>query len=262
MGDLLESIVRWNLSFGHPDGSRPPVFTGKLPAYYPDNTTMTVTFTASTAKVRRYLPHREMHPVELYPGRCLIGFTAFEYRSSEVGPYNELGIAIIITYGRRSVPGLHVLRSLLKKEVSAYIWHLPVTTEPARIAGVEIYGYPKILAGIDFKRGDGRIECALSVDGEHVLTLKGKALPGTRGKWLRYRTYSLKSGIPLCTNIYADPAEFAQSLGGSSASIEVAPGHPIGRELADIGLGTRPVLYQYSARNEAVLFAPRNIIDD
>jgi hypothetical protein len=52
-----------------------------VPVYYYDNTSMTAIHTASTTLVRRYLPDARMHPLELTPGKCLVAFTAFEYRN-------------------------------------------------------------------------------------------------------------------------------------------------------------------------------------
>lgn len=254
-GDLFKGIMQWEMSDGRG-------YSGKLPIFYQDNTSMTETFTASTAKIKKFLPHEDMHPVELYPGRCIVGFTAFEYRQSDIDPYNEFSIAIIITFGKRSIPGVNVLGSLMSKDFTAYVWHLPVTTERARYGGVELYGYPKIIGDIEFTRKAGRIECRLSEKGEHILTLKGKQLPGKQGATLRYRTYSLKDGVPLCANIYTNPIEFAQSLSGNDASIEIGHTHAISTELEEIGLSKKPILYQYSAVNESILFAPRNPIDD
>lgn len=254
-GDLLKGIMQWEMN----DGKG---FSGKLPVFYYDNTSMTVTYTASTSKIKKYLPHKDMHPVEIFPGTCVVGFTAFEYRKTDIDPYNEFSISILITFGRKSIPGLSLLNNLMKKDFTAFIWHLPVTTEKARYGGVELYGYPKIIADIEFKREKEFIECRLSENGEHILTLKGKNLPGTQGKILRYRTYSIKDNVPLCANVYTNPLEFSQSLSRNDASIEIGEKHTISRELKDIGLSAKPIMYQYSPLNESILFAPRNLIDN
>ena len=254
-GDLLKGIMQWEMN----DGKG---FSGKLPVFYYDSTSMTATYTASTSNVKKYLPHKDMHPVEIFPGKCVVGFTAFEYRKSDIDPYNEFSISILITFGRKSMPGLGILNSLIKKDFTAFIWHLPVTTEKARYGGVELYGYPKIIADIEFKREKEFIECSLSEKGEHILTLKGKNIPGSHGKILRYRTYSIKDNVPLCANVYTNPLEFAQSLSGNDAAIEIGEKHSICSELKNIGLSKKPIMYQYSALNESILFAPRNLIDD
>lgn len=119
----------------------------RIPVYYYDNSSLTVIHTASTARVRPYLPDPRMHPLEVAPGRCLVAFTAFEYRKTDIDPYNEFSIAILINFDKTVIPGLSVLRQLLSNAFHAYVWHLPVTTEIARYGGVELYGYPRRVAG-------------------------------------------------------------------------------------------------------------------
>ena len=183
---------------------------GKLPVFYYDNTSFTAFFTASTGKVRAFLPHPEMRPIELFPGRCLIAFMAFEYRKSDLGPYNEFCVGVGITFRKGQIPLATIISQLLRRSLSAYIWHLPVTTEMARIGGVDLYGYPKFIADIDFHREPGRIRCDLSEQGKKILSLSGKTLSTGAGKRLEYTTYSLMGGAPLRTRILVNPVEFSQ----------------------------------------------------
>jgi hypothetical protein len=223
---------------------------------------MNAVFTASTAKIRRFLPHPSMHPIELYPGRSLVAFTAFEYRRTDLDAYNELGISILIGYGKRPRGLLSLLSLLRSRTFPAFVWKLPVTTEVARKAGVELYGYPKFLADIEFGRRESHIECTLSESGSEILRLRGRVLPVSAGPQLRYRTYSVKDGTPLCANVYTNPQRFAESLRRDAAELELGASHPIARDLRSIELGDRPLLYMYSPTNQAVLFGPRNLIDD
>jgi hypothetical protein len=260
-GDLFKGIKQFE--FPTPERARhlgKPSFV--VPVYYYDNTSMTAIYTASTAQVRPYLPDPRMHPVELRPGRCLVAFTAFEYRKTDIDPYNEFSIAVLINFDTRAIPGLSILRQLLANVFHAYVWHLPVTTEIARYGGVELYGYPKFIADITFTRADGHIECALVENNQRILTLRGKQLPTRPGKVVRFKTYPVKDGITLCGNVYTNHLSYAESRGGSDASLTVGTEHPICAELRSINLSDKPLIYQYSAANEAVLFGPRNLIDN
>ena len=228
---------------------------GKMPVFYYDNTSLTAFFTASTARVRKLLPHREMKPIELYPGRCLVVFMAFEYRKTDLDSYNELAIAVGVTFGNAPVPLATLSSQFLRRSLSAYIWQLPVTTEIARAAGVDFYGYPKFIADIDFHRDPGEVRCTLAEKGKDILSLSGKALPTGPGRRIEYTTFSMKDGTPLQTRILVNPVEFSQTMSRDAARLEVASDHPVCRELKSIDLGERPVLYQYSPVAEAVLFA-------
>jgi len=234
----------------------------KLPVFYHDNSSLTGLFTASTRKVRKLLPHPDMNPIEMSPGRCLVAFTAFEYRNTDIDPYNEFSIAFLITFRRPQIPGVTALGQMARHHFTVHVWQLPVTTEAARILGIELYGYPKFLADITFDKGQEWIECRLSERGEEILTLKGKVLPTARGEIMRYVTYSIIDQIPVAANVVTDPLEYAQSRNGQVATLHLGTNHPVSRTLREIDLSPRPVLYQFSPATQAILFAGRNLIDN
>jgi len=252
-GELFKGIKQWEFEQG---GRK-----FKLPVFYYDNTSLTAIYTASTNKVRKFLPHPAMTPTEMFPGKCMVAFTAFEYRKTDIDPYNEFSIAFLITFGRPQVPGVTAIWQMARRRFTVYVWKLPVTTEIARFGGVELYGYPKFLAGITFDKGQKWIECRLSEKGEDILILKGKVLPTTRGKITRFVTTSIVDEIPVTANVVVDPIEFAQSRDGQSAVLEIGANHPISEMLHGIELSRNPVMYQFSPITEAVLFAGKNLMD-
>ena len=69
-------------------------------------------------------------------GQALVAFGCFQYRKTDIGPYNEVGLAILTTSPQSPVPALYVV-------------HLPVNTALANRAGHEIWGYNKFVAAID-----------------------------------------------------------------------------------------------------------------
>ena len=251
--ELFRGIKQWEFEW---EGEK-----AKLPVFYYDNTSMTAIYTASTGRVKKLLPHPAMKPIELYPGRCLAAFTAFEYRKTDIDPYNEFSISFLISFGKPQIPGLSAARQMSRRYFTAYVWQLPVTTEIARRGGVELYGYPKFLADITFQKEKGWMICDLVEKGKKILSLKGKVLQTSRGRITRYTTYSVLEDIPLAANVYVDPIEFAQSRDRRAASLELGTGHAISETLKGIGLGKAPVVYQFSPANQAILFAGRNMID-
>ncbi|MEW5737126.1 MAG: hypothetical protein AB1921_19930 [Thermodesulfobacteriota bacterium] len=117
-----------------------PEYSVKLPIFYYDNTSMTALFTAFTEKLRSRMPSEALHPVELYPGRSLVALSAFEYRSSDIGPYNQFSLAALVTCGSKGLPGLSLLGQLLHNVLNVHILALPVDSEVARKGGVEMAG--------------------------------------------------------------------------------------------------------------------------
>lgn len=252
-GDIFEGIKQWEFERGG--------IKGKLPVFYYDNTSLTAIYTASSNKVKGLLPHPDMRSIELYPGRCLVAFTAFEYRKTDIGPYNEFSIAFPITFRKRQIPGLTAFLQTTRRYISAYIWQLPVTTEIARAGGVELYGYPKFLADITFEKEKEWMACTLEEKGEKILSLKGNILPTVRGKISRVATYSVLDDIPLVANVVVDPIEFAQSRNRKVANLEIGTGNTICEALGKIDLSQTPIMYQFCPLTQAILFGGRNLID-
>lgn len=79
-------------------------------------------------------------------------FSAYEYRKTDADPYNEVSIAIMATFQQRQIPGVTLAVQAMRHRFTSYVWHLPVTTERARVGGVELFGYPKFIADISFER--------------------------------------------------------------------------------------------------------------
>jgi hypothetical protein len=234
---------------------------GKLPVFYYDNTSMTAIYTASTDKVRRLLPLPDMHPVEIMGGRALVAFTAFEYRKTDIDPYNEFSISFPITFRKKSIPGITVLGMMVKRYFTAYVWQLPVTTERARRGGVEMYGYPKFLADITFTKENVILGCTLSEGGKNILTLKGQTLKTSVEKINRFKTFSVKDGVPLAANVYMNPIEFGKSMSRKAATLSLG-NHDIAKTLKEINLSPKPLFFQYMPVMEAILYGPRNLMDD
>jgi hypothetical protein len=231
-----------------------------MPYFYYDAAFSTATFTAASSRIKPLLPHPDMNPIEFLPGRGLVAFTAFEYRKTDGPPYNEVSISFLITFRKRQIPGLTATRMFQARAISAYVWQLPVTTEQARAGGVDLFGYPKFIADIDFAEDDNWRTCTLAKDGQTILTLRGRQLPTQPEKPTQFITYAVENGAPLVADVLVNPSEFAKSYRGTDVSLQIGPDHPIGRTLLDLKLGKQALIYQYCPVMEAILFPARNII--
>jgi len=61
--------------------------------------------------------------------------------------------------------------------------------------------------------------------------------------------------------VLVEPIAFAQSFRPTDAELVLGSG-PIADEMRELGLGPRPVAYQFAPKTEAILFAPRNLDDE
>ncbi|HPJ94958.1 MAG TPA: acetoacetate decarboxylase family protein [Deltaproteobacteria bacterium] len=254
-GAFFNGVMQWEMT------NEELGLKGKLPVFYYDNTSMTAIYTASTEQVRRLLPRSDMYPVEIKRGRALAAFTAFEYRETDIDPYNEFSISFPITFQKKNIPLLTLLSMMARRYFTAYVWQLPVTTERARIGGVEMYGYPKFLADIVFTDEGSKLACTLSEGGRNILTLKGKKLKTGTEKVNRFKTYSIKEGVPLAANVYMNPIEFGKSMSGKAAQLTLGD-HVIADQLRKLDLSDKPLFFQYMPMMEAILYAGRNLMDD
>lgn len=248
MKPFFESVVQQEMTLGG--------LKVLVPVFYQDVTSMNAVFTASTGRVAELLPHPDLHPLELRRGRCLLSVTTLQYRQSGIGPYNEVAIAVSVAFGRRAVRLLDAVAAVVRQAFSLHILQLPVTTELARIGGIELYGYPKFLANITFTRGDKRVACTLSEGGARILSLVGEEAGTYRPAKLHATTYSMKGDALLRTAIEFDKLESAETLRRGAATLEIGSEHRVARQLASLDVDPRPVLFQMSPSGRAILFEP------
>jgi len=233
-----------------------------LPFFYYDTMSMAAIYTASTARIRALLPHPCLHPIELVPGRCLVAFAGFEYRKTDSEPYNEVNISFLVTYNRKSIPGLGALRVMISKRIPSYIWQLPVTTESARAGGKDLYGFPKSILDIQFRQESDWMVCEMLEAGERVLRMEGRVLATRAQDPIRYQSYAVEDNKVVIATSLVNPIEFAETRSRGSFTLETSDDHPIGQAIAEMKLGKAPIIYQFSPRNETMLFPARNVIED
>ena len=133
------------------------------------------------------MPDPRFCPARLAPGLGAIAVTCFEYRDTDLGPYNELAISVVLNepWFLPNLPGRALISSLRRRQLHAWVHHLPVTTEIARAGGVDFYNYPKFVAGIDFEETATQRVCRLSEGAEHILTLSGERIATPRSEQLQ-----------------------------------------------------------------------------
>ena len=208
----------------------------QFPVLYYDLRCITAIFTARTSKLKKLLPHPSFRPIEMWPGRGILGITAFEYRDTSIGPYNEISITIPIKFPPGFVfPGLAAISMMRKNVFPVYIHHLPVTTEIALKAGIHFYNYPKFLSEITFKDQGENLDVTLKENGILILKMSARKLAAKQSARVQFHTYSIKENVVM----HALADGWAPRLGvvmmGNVARLELGE-HRISKELADLDL--------------------------
>jgi len=235
--------------------------SAKVPIFYYDGTAMQAVFAARLGALRRLMPDPRFSPARLAPGLGALAITCFEYRDTDLGPYNELAISVVLNepWFLPNLPGLALASSLRRRQLHAWVQHLPVTTEIARAGGVDFYNYPKFIAGIDFEETAGRRVCRLSEGAEHILTLSGERIATPRSQELQLFSHLWMDRQPQGSEFKINALEMGASLSPGAATLELGERHPIARELARLIAWRRPLQYQYMARFEGILYGPEHL---
>ena len=232
---------------GHEGG-----FTFPMPIFYYDMSAFFVVYTASYQETVKLLPSPRMKPYRILGKRALVVFTAFSYRDTDIGPYNEFGVAIPVNLDD-SLPGSALIRGVAHPTM--FITHLPVTTEIALVAGKEVYNFPKFIANIDFEQGEKEIAAQLSEGDQHILTLTIPSLSGRRAMRARMNVLTSRSGSILRCEVISDARDVAFATGVRGVKLSLGQDHYMARHLKSLELG-RPLAVTYIARGRMILTNP------
>jgi hypothetical protein len=198
----------------------------RLPLRYPDSSTFDARFTAPTAVVRAVLPSPMLVPREVAPGRVAVGVTVFDHRGSDVGTYGELGVFLPVAYHPPDGGG---------EVTGAYCALLPVTTEEACVAGIDVWGFPKFVAAIEIATGDAGCRCRVHEGGRELLTLEIGAVPvAPRAERMEYPVFTVQGNELLYTVVVEEGRRGHRSDGNG---VRLALGdHPRVDTLRRLGL--------------------------
>ena len=226
--------------------------TFELPILYFRDDLFALFFTADPWKVRALMPSDSLHPVLVTPGKAMVGVAAFNYMETSIGPYGEVAVVIPAVYGDSPPP--IILPALLEARYPGFgslVAHLPVTRTVARDAGRGEWGYTKFVADMRFTITPEFMECRMSEEERHILTLK----VARRGIVMRDRkplvTYSVRQGDLIRTRIPQRGACRVSVLPGDS---RLALGnHPVSDSIRELGLSDHPILSRYYVERSGIL---------
>jgi hypothetical protein len=236
------------------------------PVRYYDGGNVFAVFSADPEAVGDKLAGTGLIPALRLGRRPLVALSIYEYRQTSIGPYNEVGLVILVYPERfrrsRSVLGLRdVLRNPDRREQGAYITDLPVTTAEACAAGREIWGFPKFVAPISFSLGGGHFSSTVEdeADGSTIMEFTGTAKPTVRIPPMPLVCYSQVDGHPMRTNIDVRNGMRLHVPGG----IRLKAGqsrHRMANNIRDLGLdGAQPLAVASTNRFQSRLAHPARV---
>lgn len=239
----------------------------RSPLFYRDLGMLMAVFSADLDAARTLLPSPRLRPLIPAPGKALVGINCFEYRDTDVGPYNEVGISVAVKLdaGRRPGPW-SALYSGLTRRYHGFVVTLPVNTEIALAGGVDFFNYPKYLARIEFDQAPRNLECRVvdrdsgelifAFSGDRLRT-RGPAVGTSRRKSCTFYSYPVIAGRPMRARLNLSLIEWASALLRHAFRLEVGR-HPRSAALAALAPG-RLLQYLYAPRCQGILYEPEPI---
>ncbi len=212
----------------------------EIPAKYYDVFSIIALFPVSAKKLKKYLPSKKTKLVKPFPGISLMFIVAYEYKHiSVLEPYNEVGIGFPLTFKDKN-----------QKYEGTHFIHLPVTTELARKAGVDLLGYPKFIADINFEKNEYTTKCKLNHEKKNILTLE---VPKEEVK----ETFTESQSFTVKDNKLLRIRVTSQGYSGSSKekgkAILALGDHPISKEIEDLLHKNESVGHAYEPRKQLAL---------
>ena len=154
----------------------------KLPIFYYDVSSVLAFYLTDYKKIQDLVEPLGFTAARFLNGKAMVGFAFYEYRKTDVGPYNEVGLAAAIYAPDRPRPLLslpELKKNTGRRKIGFYIHHLPVTTAIANAAGREIYGFPKFVTDLPFELTDSHFKGVVKDEqGKEIITLEGKVKKG------------------------------------------------------------------------------------
>jgi len=231
----------------------------KTPTFYRDARSFTLIFAAKLLALKRLMPDPRYIPAQILPGIGAVHLTAFEYYDTDIDPYNEFAIGVLLNSPYfLQIPCYNELRQLIQNSFYTYIHHLPVTTEIALRGGIDLYNYPKFLASIEFEDYAEWITCRLSENGQSICNLHGKKIPATRSGTMKFFCQLYQFKQPQSAEFKVNARQYAIVPGWKNSRIELGS-HSIAQELKELLISTTPLLYIYIPSMQAILYGPEHL---
>jgi hypothetical protein len=216
-----------------------------LPIRYFDVQCLVAAFLTDLDRGAQLLQGTPLQAVAQADGKAVLVLYFIEYRTTDIGPYNEVGLTVLARAPGDPTP-------------ANYVVNLPVTTASACRIGREIWGYNKFVAAIDVNSDGNRFSTILrDAENEMICTMEGERGASVPAPPSDILTFTVLEGRLIKTDIQVLTPFLASS--GQGFVFKIGPSkHPMASNLRTVGLdGARPVVVQYANPLQVLLFPGR-----
>lgn len=232
----------------------------ELPACYFDASNYLALFQIDVDEAAEKLRGLPLQPV-IVSRKAVAVLTFFKFRDTTLGPYHEVGLAILVTpegEQQLQISFNDLMEPSCRESLASWVLDLPVTSALGSAAGCEVWGYPKFVAQLPIELDGDRFHAqVVDVDGKLIMELSGQRgyvlpeeIPG-----MAPQTYSMHKGQLLRTKVATRSR--CQTCGGGSIRLAIGDSpHRMTKNLRDLGLdGKAPKVMQTAEDFQSILFA-------
>ncbi len=231
-----------------------------VPACYFDASNYLALFQVDVDKAAEKLRGFPVQPV-LVSRKAMAVLTFFKFRDTTLGPYHEVGLAILVTLEgeqQTQISFNDLMEPSCRESLASWVLDLPVTSPLGCAAGCEVWGYPKFIAQLPIELDGDRFHSqVVDTDGKMIMEMSGQRgyvlsddIPG-----MAPQTYSMHNGQLLRTKVATRSR--CQTAGGGIIQVAIGDSqHGMAENLRDLGLdGETPKVMQTTDDFQSVLFA-------
>lgn len=199
-------------------------------------TMLGATFPAPADDVAALLPDG-LEPIRATAtGDAAVTLLSVEYDDvgiPDLEPYDEFAVIVPASH---TTPARIPYVSALTQATNGYVWYMPVTTEPSKAFGIDIWGYPKVVADITHDDDESVRKTTVTVDDDRFVTLEIDRPPSFDTDDTGV-SYTVKDGRVLKV---PSTIEAEAGLWPFSTNVSVSFGdHPKADPLRSLDLGSR-----------------------
>lgn len=212
-------------------------------------------YTANKNKVNELLIGTGLKAGLHFFGQPLVALGLIQYKTSDLGAYNEIILAIPVIQSHEKNGWrnwLDLYASHEKRKGGQFIIHIPVTTQQSVDAGRLLWGYPKIVLPIDHQFKQTNVSVKL-LDENHqpLIQVNGGLGFGIPIPSMQLMTYSFLDNRLLKTKV--DVLSGMKWKIGAQLKIKIDnQNHPIGKDIKALGIENKnPLLTIESKRFKA-----------
>lgn len=239
-------------------------FASYSPNFYYRNSRVTAVYTADLERLRALIPAKvleQVQPLQVWPGRGLVAFTAYTYDYCDNDSYNEVALSIITNQpGKANLGPFTLIGQSMSKDFWGYVLKLPVNTELARVRGVVGYNLPKWLTGIDRHEDAGTVTYNIvdSQTGKVDVAFKANKLDDVSNDvGMVTNSFTNLDHDGQLTYGYATSRQTRHATSTSADSVQLVLGDgSLSTYIRSLDLG-KMVKYEYVPAFQSALYAPK-----